>query len=412
MSYDYTYFTCLTNNSDSQHTGSTVEPSLQFNEDRQNPIITNTKQYDVAITNFKLDTKCLPSFIPVIKYNKNTDKTQDTEVRMETIYEVTYSVTIENKLYSATAPCKFIPQDETVSGTMPPQFINGYADYKSGFYNVYNYENFFKSVNEALRLCAFLLRTVLLNYFPDVYYVFPATGIGDFPIPYFIFDKDSSLAYVNAPAKTFDITMPEGITLYLNSPLYRLFDSLPFTKKTLNFNTLNYLTKVRETVTVDLHKINFNNFENTNLISLIPKYVSSDALATEAKKIDHFIIYQDYETLTSWSPVESLVITSNTLPIKPSVVSQNHSYVQGFETTEGSSNIIEMELNDFRGGQLKAGVIYDPTNYRWINMLDMAELKHINFQVFYRLKINGALIPFKLNSGGSFGLKLCFRKLK
>jgi len=71
-----------------------------------------------------------------------------------------------------------------------------------------------------------------------------------------------------------------------------------------------------------------------------------------------------------------------------------------------------MELNDFRGGQLKAGVIYDPTNYRWINMLDMAELKHINFQVFYRLKINGALIPFKLNSGGSFGLKLCFRKLK
>jgi len=406
--YDYTYYTCLINNHDSKHTPSTIEPALQFNEDRNNPVITNTADYDMTITNFKLDTKTLPSFIPIIKYNQSPTNEQ----KLETIYEITLSVLIEGKLYSASAPCLFIPQDETVSGITAPAFKNGYADYKSGFYNIYNYENFFKSVNEAIRMCIFLLRQVVNDYFPDQNLIFPATGISDYPIPYFIFDKDSSLAYVNAPTKNFNVTATNGITFYLNSPLYRLFDSLPFTKKTLNLNTINFTTNAREVKTVDLHKINFNNFENTNVISLIPKFVSSDALETEATKIDHFIIYQDYETLTSWSPVESIVLTSNTLPIKPSIVSQNHSYIEGKETTEGSTNIIEMELSDFRAGNCKPGIIFEPKNFRWINMLDMDELKHINFQVFYRLKVDGGLIPLKINSGGNFGLKLCFRKLK
>ena len=74
--------------------------------------------------------------------------------------------------------------------------------------------------------------------------------------------------------------------------------------------------------------------------------------------------------------------------------------------------MIEMELSEFRAGLYKAGVIYEPKQFRWIKLLDMGELKHINFQVFYRLKSTGQLIPLKINSGGSFGLKLCFRKLK
>ena len=210
--YDYTYYTCLINNHDSKHTPSTIEPALQFNEDRNNPVITNTADYDMTITNFKLDTKTLPSFIPIIKFNESPTNEQ----KLETIYEVTFSVSIEGKLYSASAPCLFIPQDETVSGTTAPEFKNGYADYKSGFYNIYNFENFFKSVNEAIRMCIFLLRQVVNDYFPDQNLIFPETGIGDYPIPYFIFDKDSSLAYVNAPAKNFDVTVANGITFYLN----------------------------------------------------------------------------------------------------------------------------------------------------------------------------------------------------
>ena len=109
---------------------------------------------------------------------------------------------------------------------------------------------------------------------------------------------------------------------------------------------------------------------------------------------------------------ESIVISSGNLPIKSSVVSQNHSFINGIETVEGSSNIVEMEMSEFRAGQPKPGIIYEPNILRWVNMLDQNELRSIHLQVFYRLKMNGQLIPFKINSGGSFGMKLCFRKIK
>jgi len=71
-----------------------------------------------------------------------------------------------------------------------------------------------------------------------------------------------------------------------------------------------------------------------------------------------------------------------------------------------------MEVSEFRSGQPKPGIIYEPIFFRWVNMLDQNELRSIHLQVFYRLKMNGQLIPFKINSGGNFGMKLCFRKNK
>ena len=402
--YDYTYYTCLINNHDSKHTPSTIEPALQFNEDRNYPIITNTADYDMAITNFKLDTKTVPSFIPVIKYNASPTQEQ----KFETIYEITFTLRTNGKRFGHTEPVIFKPQDLSLS---VPDFKNGYADYKSGFYNIYNYENFFTSVNEALRQCLMGLRDTINAAFPDMnnghYFEenFSNNLVDLFPVPYFIFDKDSSLAYVNAPVLYFGSDMK--IQINLNTPLYRLFDSLPF-----DFHETTYINNSNETVVVKLFKMNLENFFNSNIVSLYPKHLYDQGITPTTKKVDHYIVYQDYETLTSWSPVESIVLTSNTLPIKPSIVSQNHSYVEGKETTEGSTNIIEMELSDFRAGNCKPGIIFEPKNLRWINMLDMDELKHINFQVFYRLKVDGGLIPLKINSGGNFGLKLCFRKLK
>ena len=129
-------------------------------------------------------------------------------------------------------------------------------------------------------------------------------------------------------------------------------------------------------------------------------------------KTTHLIIGQDYETLTSWSPVESIVFTSSTIPVNSSIISANHSYEQGIETTEGSTNTIEMELSEFRAGQPKAGVIYEPKVLRWLNMKDQAELRLINLQVYYRFKYTGELIPIRINSGGSFSCKFCFRKIQ
>jgi hypothetical protein len=50
---------------------------------------------------------------------------------------------------------------------------------------------------------------------------------GDIDIPYFIFDKGTGLIFLNS-AQTV-----EGLTIFLNFPLYRLFDSLPFQRSIL-----------------------------------------------------------------------------------------------------------------------------------------------------------------------------------
>jgi hypothetical protein len=40
------------------------------------------------------------------------------------------------------------------------------------------------------------------------------------------------------------------------------------------------------------------------------------------------------------------------------------------------------------------------------------ELKNINLGMFYRSKLKGALVPVKINSGGSFSIKFVFKKPK
>jgi len=400
MSYNYTYFTVLSNNHDSKHTEGMPEPHLQFREDREAPIITNCSDYDVAITNFKLDTKCLPSFIPVIKYNNSPTDIQ----RTETIYEITLGIQESGSaspFISFTTSVMFVPQDTTTNNNsdVPPQFQNGYANYKSGYYDIFNYENFFTMVNKAISDCMEGLKTTYDSFTQagEFMRLFKNSN-GDIDIPYFIFDKGTGLIFLNSPQTV------AGLTIFLNSPLYRLFDSLPFQRKNTTFQKLDGSTTINS-----LYRLKLTNFGNSNVVDLVPQSTGQNSSTV---KVPHYVIYQDYETLTSWSPVESIVISSGNLPIKSSVVSQNHSFINGIETVEGSSNIVEMEMSEFRAGQPKPGIIYEPNILRWVNMLDQNELRSIHLQVFYRLKMNGQLIPFKINSGGSFGMKLCFRKVK
>ena len=43
--------------------------------------------------------------------------------------------------------------------------MNGKANYKSGYYNLYNYEFFFTMVNDAIRTTFFKLIDVIKSYF-------------------------------------------------------------------------------------------------------------------------------------------------------------------------------------------------------------------------------------------------------
>ena len=102
----------------------------------------------------------------------------------------------------------------------------------------------------------------------------------------------------------------------LNRGLYRLFNSLPFKLVHKSFNTLDDTTQI--TTTKTLFKLNLSNFKQANEVEIYAHLSNGNSGST---KTTHMLIYQDYETLSSWSPVESIVIISPNFPINSHAVS-------------------------------------------------------------------------------------------
>ena len=124
------------------------------------------------------------------------------------------------------------------------------------------------------------------------------------------------------------------------------------------------------------------------------------------------LIYQDYETLSSWSPVESIVIISPNFPINSHAVSADLDYVNGFPTVIGDVRH-ENEILEISTNSPVPSIIYEPQQYRFMSMKQTdSGLTNIIFMVYYRFKNDGSLIQVKGNLGGSFGLKLMFKKIK
>jgi hypothetical protein len=124
------------------------------------------------------------------------------------------------------------------------------------------------------------------------------------------------------------------------------------------------------------------------------------------------LIYQDYETLSSWSPVESIVIVSPNFPINSHAVSADIDYVNGFPTVIGDVRR-ENEILEISTNTPVPSIFYEPQQYRFMSMKQTdSGLTNIIFKVYYRFKNNGSLIQVKTNLGGSLSLKLMFKKIK
>ena len=402
--YNYVYYTAQINNDGSKSPANynDEEPNLEFKEDRVTPIIKDSDQYEMAVESAMFDLKTLPVFVSTIKYN-NDSPTENQ--RLETIYEVT----LEYNSYSATVPVYFKAQDETLFDS-PPAFINGVANYKSNYYNLYNYESFFTAVNTAIQTAMTSLVTVLTSYNGTVPTDFSAmaNSSGLYEIPYFIFDKESGLIFLNSPIKTFDSNNSAFISIYLNKPLYRLFNSLPFILQNKTLNTLNS-SSTQTTEAKTLFKLNLNNFKNANEVEILA-HLSDGSSATS--KTTHLVIYQDYETLSSWSPVESIVLLSPNFPVPSHQMSSSVEYLDGQINQIGEPRT-EQEILEVTSHTPVPYILYQPNEFRWMHLKqsDSDNMRQILFKVFYRFKLNGDLIAVKAGIGGSFSVKLMFRKI-
>ena len=263
-------------------------------------------------------------------------------------------------------------------------------------------------VNEAIRTAFNELINDITSYLgalPTGFSGLATSGL--YEIPYFIFDKESSLIFLNSPKKTFSETNTNFISIYLNKPSYRLFNSLPFILQNKSLLTLDGTTQT--TTNQTLFKLNLSNFKQANEVEIFPHLNDNNSGST---KTTHMLIYQDYETLSTWSPVESIVIISPNFPIKSNEVSADVEYVEGSPTVVGEVRH-ENELLEISTNSPVPVIVYEPKQYRFMSMKQSdSGLREIIFKIYYRFKNNGDLIQVKSNIGGSFSLKLMFRKIK
>jgi hypothetical protein len=77
-------------------------------------------------------------------------------------------------------------------------------------------------------------------------------------------------------------------------------------------------------------------------------------------------VYQDYSTFDSWSPVEFIVIASNTIPIEKSIVYANHSSINVVDSSKGSLYVYKLIITDFKSGSYEGGILYSPNEKKLV----------------------------------------------
>jgi hypothetical protein len=375
------YYDALINNS---HSIDEIEPFIKFNEARDTPILEQPHLYKMSVVRFQLDSHTLPTFIPTIMNKSDQDKYFSGEPydMNKTVYSITIQKYdgIDTEIIQSYV--EFVPQNTTIN--VPSSFLaNGEPNYSNGYYNLFSYEHFISMVNNTI------INMIGDNLLPDY-------GINT-AVPTFIYDSNNKIVlqspYEPNGSNGWNSGYANDYHIYLNTSLYRLFNSLSFQYISHNDQyQRNYLIKTS----------NFNN----NVISLT-NYHSLSGQIENATGQQFLITSQDYSTVQNWSPISSIAFVSNSIMVDGNHASALHSYKDGVEIVDGSTKNSIYMITDLTAPEYVPGILYTPTVYRYINMKDSGPLRNLNFEIYYITK-RGDMIPMKLSAGGSCSVKLLF----
>lgn len=387
---DAVYFDLLSTNFKSTNTAPAV---FTFNDSRSNPFLQSPEKYDLSILRFNVDTGTLPLFIPSIE--------PDQPDKDLTIYSITLQGTSgvegsETDLTPIRIPIRWIPQDESASAPLAPSELpSGVQDNTTGYYNCYSYNYFLFLIFQALREA---IEDVITDYLAlGVPLPGDLTTLTLFP-PILVWDTSRATATLKAQQKAYEARVPNRIKIFMNAPLFNLFNSFPTIIKGYgtpqSSNGRNFQLSV-----IDIGG------SNTSVVFPF-------GIGVNEGQYTAVEMYQEYSTISEWSPISAIVFTSNTLPIEATQVSNPFSFVNGVSIQTGTNANEQRIITDIvsDSGLYRPSLTYVPSaEYRRIHMYGNTPLHNIDINIFYRLR-NGTLVPFRLSSGGSVSIKIGFLK--
>ena len=354
-----------------------------YQDTRTTPFISIPEEYTMSIIRFTMGSSSLPVFIPQIQPNQGN--------RDLTIYSVTLA-------YQGIEVQTFIdwnPQD--TGAPIPPapnQTTNGRQFNQEGYYNCYSYTWFIERIYNAFQICFFNL---------DLAVIAAGLALPSLYAPVINWDPTTNSASLYADYAGYEnnpsAPVPQ-IAVFMNAPLFSLFNSFPATY--LGYNVTNGKN----------YKIPFVDIGGTNIITLIPPLQYPPAPIVSYKAI---LWTQEQSTTASWSPILSVVFTSNTLPIEanqvstPVIFSNNQNVALGGNNSDFANIITDIVSED---GNYRPNLVYNPSaEYRRISLKGNRPLYSVDLNIFYKIT-TGELIPIKLFSGESVTMKILFERIK
>jgi hypothetical protein len=309
-----------------------------------------------------------------------------------------YSVTLKFKTFEVQQFIDWNPQEVTAPLPPPPNQTFSKRQYNAdGYYNCYSYTWFIERIYAAFQAAFTALDLIVVaagDVLPSIY------------APLISWDPTTNSATMFADAQGYDVNpavLADPIQVFMNAPLFALFNSFPAVY--LGYNVVNGKN----------YKIPFVDIGGTNAVNIIPP--GQPVPVPPATYITYRAIVwtQEQSTIASWSPIVSVVFTSNTLPIEsnqvstPVVFSDNQNITLGGNNSNFSNIITDIVSSD---GNYRPNLVYNPSaEYRRISLKGNRPLYSIDLNVYYKI-ITGELLPVRLFSNESITLKILFEKIK
>jgi hypothetical protein len=128
-------------------------------------------------------------------------------------------------------------------------------------------------------------------------------------------------------------------------------------------------------------------------------------------------ITQDFISTSTWSPIQSIVFTTDRMPIiseqntQPLTFSDNNLNQDTTMYQKYKKIITDIALAVDKSSDYRGLIPYAPNFPRYINFDSSEPLKVIDIGLFWKDKNSGNLIPARIPNGGNVSLKLCFQRI-
>lgn len=338
-----------------------------YRETRTVPIIDNPSEYYLTCVRFSLPTSTIPLLIVPVQPYPNTDATK-----------TIYSVSLSYGGQTAQQFVSWLPNEQVFSAPIAPKYslsaTSQFTNSSDTYYYCRSYVHMMNLVNNALA-AAFTTLQGLASL--------PAGAVA----PYLTYDAATSLFSINAPKAAYDVSNPQFISIYFNNDLYTLFGA---------FNSI----------------INNNNNLNENDRQIL---IRDQGNNTDASGIIHFS--QEFPTLSCWSGLKSIIITTGTIPIVSEGIPASQSYYSSMNVNANGQptflNIVsdyDALFDDVWQASFVNSMQYTSTSeYRLIDMIGTQPLTSFDIQCWW-MDAFGNLHELLIAPNESATLKFMFRR--